>query len=51
MKVTSLFEFDISIVRFSELENKGNDSMSFDQININIEYPNGEVGPLILKTD
>ena len=30
MKVTSLSEFDISKVRFSELENKGNDSMSFE---------------------
>ena len=25
--------------------------MSFEQININIEYPNGEVGLLILETD
>ena len=51
MKVTSLSEFDISKVRFPELEKKGNDSMSFERININIEYSNGEVGPLILETD
>ena len=49
MKVTSLSEFDISKVPFSKLENKGNDSMSFERINI--EYLNGEVGPLILETD
>ena len=28
-----------------------NDSMTFERININIKYPNGEVGPLILETD
>ena len=51
MEVTKLSEFDISKVHFSNVEDVSFASTDFGPVNISIEYSNGELGPLVPKTD